>query len=234
MLIIVRNCAYYSNRWPGAAPAAGGSGREITHRLPAVDAPPGELSGRRWVLAPQSPSCAAAPSRSLPNMTSRAPVIPACAGRLSGRGQVAGQSSPWRSGPSHDPGRAGPSLVGGLLVFVVLSRLCPSWLLPARRPDCGQLPVPTGTNQAGARTLKSRPGRDANLIPCAPQGASARHRRSMPCPARTGATFKCSRRAHGAGGGMREGLDALSGRACAGTTRAAPPSALGEPMPVRG
>jgi hypothetical protein len=32
-------------------------------------------------------------------------------------------------------------------------------LPPARRPDCGKLPVLTRTNQVGAHRLKSRPGR---------------------------------------------------------------------------
>ena len=74
---------------------------------------------------------------------------------LSWRGQVAEESSPWRFGPGHDLGRAAPSLVCSLFAFVALSYLCPSWLLPARRPDSGQLPVLTGTNLVGARTLKS-------------------------------------------------------------------------------
>jgi hypothetical protein len=150
--------------------------------------------GRCWIPLPQSSPCAAAPSRSLSNMTSGMSAIPVCAGRLSWRGRVAEESSPWRLGPRHDPGHAGPSFVCGLLVFVVLSYLCPSWLPPARRPDSGKLPVLTGTNQVGAHTLRSRhaDGAGCKLHPlCVTRrplatGDPRRVRQGA------GATFKCA------------------------------------------
>ena len=107
-------------------------------------------------------------------------------------------------------------------MWVTFGHLAPA----ARRPPSGKPPVFTGTNQVGAHTGQSRHGWDASLIPCASQVTPTRDRRSMPYPARTGATFRCSRHAHAAASVMPERLDAP--RAVhAPERRAAPSSALG-------
>ena len=139
-------------------------------------------------------------------MTSRVSVIPASAGRLSWRSQVAEESSSWRLGPRSCPGPSWPVPRLWLACPRSFSYLCPSWLPPARRPDSGKLPVLTGTNQADAHTeIPAWSGMQTSSL-CASQGAPTRHRRSMPCPARIGATFRCSRPAHGRAAPCQRGL----------------------------
>src|SRR5207247_11055243 len=57
-----------------------------------------------------------------------------------------------------------PSLVCSLLVFVVLSCLCPSWLPPAKDRTPASYPCSPEQTRS-AHTLKSGMERDANLIP---------------------------------------------------------------------
>jgi hypothetical protein len=191
----------------------------IAHRLPGVmDAQPGEEPGRRWIPVPQPLPCAAAASRSLPNTTSRVPVIPACAGGLSWRCQVAegspsavrSPSSPW---PRWPVPRLWLACLRSSFIPVSVVALCP-------KTGLWQATHAHRTKPVGARTLKSGMGRMQTHSLCVTRRAT-RHRRSMPCPARIGAMFRCSRHAHGAGCAMREERDVLSDSACVGTTRAA-------------
>jgi hypothetical protein len=115
---------------------------------------------------------------------------PACAGRLSWRGQVADEYSPWRSGVPAVTGPRWPPLVCGLLVFAVLSCLCPSRLPPARKPDCGKLPMLTRTNPGRRLHAEIPAWADANLIHLRHKERHPPHAAHAVSGQRIGAAFK--------------------------------------------
>ena len=160
----------------------------IAHRLPGVvDAQPGDEPG------PPLDSCASVVA-----------VRCHCVAKLAGH-DVQGVGHPcmcWmpivarpgsrritprRSGPLSSPGPCGPSLVCGLLVFVVLPCVCPSWLSPPE--DRTVASYPCSPEQTGRRS--HNPAWAAQTSIRVPHKAPLAT--GDPCRVNDRATFGCSR-----------------------------------------
>ena len=139
--------------------------------------------------------------------------------------------TPRRSGPQSSPGPRGP--VPCLWLARLHSCFMPVPVVALFRPEDryrGKLPALTGTNQL----VPTNPAWAMQTsIPC----ASQRHHspQAIHAVSTIGAPFRCSRYAPGEGCVMRGQRNVLSASACAGTTRAALPSARRQACsPVRG
>jgi hypothetical protein len=138
--------------------------------------------------------------------------------------------TPRRSGPQSSPWPRGPSpclwLARLRSCFMPVSVVA---LSPPRRPDCGRLPALTGTNQL----VPTNPAWVMQTsIPCAHKAPLAT---GDPCCVNDRGAVEMLPHAPGAGCAMRGERNVLSASACAGTTRAALPSAPRQAyLPVRG